>query len=65
MANEENQNPAGANAKHAGFMVLQGSDGAIYEIPLDELKKFRVSDDDAKLYSTDRVSSISCRISCK
>lgn len=65
MANEENEKSAGANAKYADFMVLQGSDGAIYEIPLDELKKFRVSDDDAKLYSTDRVSSISCRISCK
>ena len=65
MSENDQEASESVNPEYAKFMVLEGSDGTIYQIPLEDLQKYRVSDEGAKAYSRTRASSISCRIKCR
>ena len=66
MADAPDQGSAsGAQIRYEDFMVIEGSDGTVYQIPLADLRKYRVPDDEAKHYPRVQAPSISCRIKCR
>lgn len=58
------QQPNAVNPDYTEFMVLEGSDGTIYQIPLADLEKYKITGEDANKISVATSTPLACRMRC-